>query len=107
MLVYRFFPKSAEIDRNRLPDIGVIENSMLSVGFQCASHETVVQKVVSSVDELIEKMKRKFISALTFLSDEEIDEGLRRMEAHFRTIGPEAALVEVSTEPMTLVCAEK
>ncbi|MCX6375661.1 MAG: class I SAM-dependent methyltransferase, partial [Armatimonadetes bacterium] len=33
MPVYRFFPRVVEIDRNRLPEIGVIEDGMRQAGF--------------------------------------------------------------------------
>ncbi|HUV04928.1 MAG TPA: methyltransferase domain-containing protein [Armatimonadota bacterium] len=107
MPVYRFFPRAWEIDRNRLPEIGVIEQGMLRAGFGRASHEKVTQELVSSTEEYLDKMRRRNISSLTFLSDQELAEGLSRMKEHFESIGEEAALAEVATEQMTLVIGEK
>lgn len=107
MPVYRFFPRVAEIDRNRLPEIGVIENGMRQAGFGEVRREKVVQRLVDSADAYLDKMRRKNISALTLLSEEEFTRGLRDLEDHFRSIGDEAALAEVAEEQMTLVIGEK
>jgi len=107
MPVYRFFPKAWEIDRDRLPEIVFIEDSMRRVGFAQAGHEKVTQTLVSSVDAYIDKMRRRNISALTLLTDKELEDGLRRMEDHFRSIGDAAALKEVAAEQLTLVIGEK
>ena len=107
MPVYRFFPKAWEIDRNRLPAIGVIEDNMRRVGSRRAGHEKVTQILVTSVEAYIDKMRRRNISALTFLTDKELEDGLLRMEEHFRSIGDEAALEEVAAEQLTLVIGEK
>ena len=107
MPVYRFFPRAWEIDRNRLPAISVIEDSMLCAGFRHVAHEKVVQELVASAEAYLDKMRRKNISALTLISDEEFAEGLRRLEEHFESVGEEAALAEVASEQMTLVIGEK
>lgn len=107
MPVYRFFPRGWEIDRNRMPEIGVIEDGMHRAGFRRAGHEKVTQTLVSSVDAYIDKMRRRNISALTFLTDKEMEDGLHRMKEHFRSIGDRAALAEVATEQLTLVVGEK
>lgn len=107
MPVYRFFPRIADIDRNRLPEIGVIENSMRRAGFQTAGHEKVVQRLVNSADAYLDKMRRKNISALTLLSEDEFSEGMARLEEHVRSVGESAFLAEVAEEQMTLVAGVK
>ena len=107
MPVYRFFPRAWEIDRNRLPEISVIEDSMRLAGLRQAGHEKITQTLVTSADAYMDKMRRRNISALTFLTDKEMEDGLRRMEEHFRSIGDQAALEEVATEQLTLVVGEK
>jgi hypothetical protein len=47
------------------------------------------------------------ISTLTFLSNEELQDGIERLYQHFDEIGEDAALREVSTEPITLIYAYK
>ncbi|MDI6829554.1 MAG: methyltransferase domain-containing protein [Armatimonadota bacterium] len=106
MPVYRFFPKAYEIDRRRLPSICAIEEGLRTAGFQKVWHETVVQKLAPSVGAYIEKVRNKNISALTLISEKDFNEGLARMEAHFREIGPKMSLAEVQTEELTLVGAE-
>ena len=107
MPVYRFFPRVAEIDRNRLPEIGVIENGMRQAGFGAVRHEKVVQRLVNSVDAYLDKMRRKNISALTMLSEEEFAEGMARLEGYVRSVGESSFLAEVDEEQMTLVIGEK
>ena len=107
MPVYRFFPRVAEIDRNRLPEIGVIENGMRQAGFGEVRHEKVVQRLVNSVDAYLDKMRRKNISALTLLSEDEFSEGMARLEEYVRSVGESSFLAEVDEEQMTLVIGEK
>jgi hypothetical protein len=80
---------------------------MLSAGLRRVRSEKVAQQLVASVEQYLDKMRRKNISALTLLSEEEFAEGLRRMESHFESVGEEAALAEVARERVTLVTAEK
>ena len=80
---------------------------MLCAGFRRVAHEKVVQELVASAEAYLDKMRRKNISALTLISDEEFAEGLRRLEEHFESVGEEAALAEVASEQMTLVIGEK
>jgi len=107
MPVYEFFPRAWEIDRNRVPDIVVIEDSMRRAGFRTVGHEKVVQKQVDSVDAYLDKMRRKNISALTLLSEDEFSAGMARLEEYVRSVGEEAFLAEVAEEQMTLVIGEK
>lgn len=107
MPVYHFFPRALEIDVKRLPEIGVLEESLGRAGFRSVRHEKVEQQLVTSVRAYLDKMVRKNISSLTFLSDEEFAEGIRSMRKHFHDIGPDAALAEVAAETMTLVIGEK
>ncbi|MHB1001232.1 MAG: class I SAM-dependent methyltransferase [Armatimonadota bacterium] len=107
MPVYRWFPRAYSIDRARLPSTEDIERYLIDAGFKHAGHETVIQGLVSSVDQYLDKMRRKAISTLTFLTDEEFADGLSKMETHFREIGEDAALNEVMREPLTLVYAVK
>jgi SAM-dependent methyltransferase len=107
MPVYSFFPGAWEIDRNRLPAIGVIEDSIRRAGFGNVRHEKVVQELVPSAEAYMDKIRRRNISALTMLSNEEFEEGLRRMESHFASIGEDAARAEVARERLTLVIGER
>jgi hypothetical protein len=106
MPVYRFFPQAWEIDRNRLPDISVLEDSMRRAGFTAVRHEKVRQELVSSVEEYIEKNRRKNISALTLIPEDEFQRDLQAMEEYFRSISEAAALAEINAETLTLVIGE-
>lgn len=106
-LVYRSFPRAWEIDRNRLPDISVIEDSMRRAGFVRVRHEKVVQSRYTTIDEYMERNRRKGISALTLLTDEEFAQGLRTMEDHLRLMSEADALTEINAETLTLVIGEK
>lgn len=106
MPVYRFFPGAWEIDRNRLPEIGVLEDSMRRAGFSAVRHEKVRQQLVSSVEEYLDKNRRKNISALTLLSEDEFRRDMSAMEEYFRSISEEQALAEINAETLTLVIGE-
>lgn len=106
-LVYRSFPRAWEIDRNRLPDISVIEDSMRKAGFVTVRHEKVVQSRYTTVEEYLERNRRKGISALTLLTDEEFAQGLRTMEDHLRSMSEADALAEINAETLTLVIGER
>ncbi len=106
-LVYRSFPRAWEIDRNRLPDISVIEESMRRSGLVRVRHEKVVQNRYSTVEEYLERNRRKGISALTLLTDEEFAHGLRAMEHYLRSMSEADALAELNAETLTLVIGEK
>ncbi len=106
MPVYRFFPEAWEIDRNRLPDISVIEDSIHRAGFHAVRHEKVRQELVSSVEEYLEKNRRKNISALTMIPEDEFQRNLSDMQAYFSSISEAAALAEINAETLTLVIGE-
>jgi hypothetical protein len=107
MAIYRFFPKAREIDRNRLPDIGVIEDSMRRAGFRSVRHEVVVQTPWTSAHDYLEKIRKKSISALTLLTDEEFAEGLQALGTRIASVEDEASRAEMIRDQLTLVIAEK
>ncbi len=107
MPVYRFFPRAWEIDRKRLPEIGVLEDGMRRAGFGAVRHEKVRQQLVSSVEEYLDKNRRKNISALTLLSEDEFRRDMSAMEKYFCSISEERALAEINAETLTLVIGER
>lgn len=107
MPVYRFMPKAYDIDFRRLPAFETIESGLESAGFKDIGYITVRQDLVSTIEQYMDKMRMRSISTLTFLSDDELRDGIDRLYQHFDEIGEDAALREVSTEPITLIYAYK
>lgn len=107
MPVYRFMPKAYEIDFRRLPSLDTLESSLSGAGFRDFEYVTVIQDLVSTVEQYIDKMRMRSISTLTFLSDAELQNGIDQLYQHFDEIGEDAAIKEISTEPITLIYAYK
>lgn len=107
MPVYQFMPKAYEIDHKRLPAFETIESSLRGAGFKGIGYITIRQDLVSTLEQYMDKMRMRSISTLTFLSDDELRNGIESMYRHFDEIGEDAALREVLTEPITLIYAYK
>ncbi|MCC6444865.1 MAG: methyltransferase domain-containing protein [Armatimonadetes bacterium] len=86
---YRFFPRAMEIDLKRMPDTPVVENLLRRAGFDAVLTETVPYRIARSLEEYIEKVRHKHISALTLLTEEEFEAGFRECERSLRSLPPD------------------
>ncbi|NIR87524.1 methyltransferase domain-containing protein [Candidatus Bathyarchaeota archaeon] len=75
-LVHRYFPGLLEIDLARFPSLKEIEKFMHSAGFKNVYHKYVKDVDTISKEELLEKVRNRFISTLTLLSDKDFEKGL-------------------------------
>ena len=75
-----FFPSLEAIDKARFPTPDDLE-AELSAAFERVELHRLAQTASVSRDTAIERVRRRFISPLQLLDGQELDEGLRRMEA--------------------------
>ena len=75
-----FFPSLEAIDKSRFPTPDDLQ-SELSAAFERVELHRLTQTASVSRETAIERVRRRFISPLQLLDQQELDEGLRRMEA--------------------------
>ena len=75
-----FFPSLEAIDKSRFPTPDDLE-AELSAAFERVELHRLTQTASVSRETAIERVRRRFISPLQLLDEQELDEGLRRMEA--------------------------
>ena len=75
-----FFPSLEAIDKSRFPTPDELQ-SELSAAFERVELHRLTQTASVSRETAIERVRRRFISPLQLLDQQELDEGLRRMEA--------------------------
>jgi ubiquinone/menaquinone biosynthesis C-methylase UbiE len=79
------FPKIRQIDLKRFPTIPMLRYMLLSAGFENTRYHVVSRGVTKvSMEEYLEKIRKKFISTLTLLSEEEFQRGLKIFEKRLR-----------------------
>lgn len=79
------FPKTRQIDLKRFPAIPMLKHTLLSAGFKNTRYHVVSGGTTKvSMEEYLEKIRKKFISTLTLLSEEEFQEGLKIFEKKLR-----------------------
>jgi ubiquinone/menaquinone biosynthesis C-methylase UbiE len=101
---YFFFPSALEIDRERIPDVPVLESMLRSAGFdEIAAHE-VISPSLGSAEEYLAKIRGKYTSTFRLISDDDYSEGLAKAEEYFlkRSL-PE----KWKTEPISVIAATK
>jgi SAM-dependent methyltransferase len=75
-----FFPSLARLDLERFPPIPTIVAMMRAAGFTAIRTEPVIFQERLPTDRYIEKVRNKYISTLSLLSEEEFITGLARLE---------------------------
>lgn len=79
------FPKVRPIDLKRFPTIPMLKQTVSSAGFENVHHHVISRGTVSiSIDEYLEKTKKRFLSTLTLLSEEDFQKGLKIFEKKLR-----------------------
>lgn len=84
ILDYRFFPSALRIDLERLPDIGAVRGLMRTVGFSVVEEHAVHQQLFESAEEYLEKLRNKYASVLSLISEEEYQKGLQKAAAYLK-----------------------
>jgi hypothetical protein len=79
------FPKTRQVDFKRFPTVPMLKQMLSSAGFENTLHHVVSGGITKvSMEDYLEKIRRKFISTLTLLSEEEFQEGLKAFEKKLR-----------------------
>ena len=79
----RFFPASATVDKERYPDIDVIEEFMLKSGFVRVSPKEYQFRPTQLGDEYLNTARNRGYSMLHKISQEEYEQGLQALELAF------------------------
>ena len=82
---YRFFPTALLIDLERMPDTPQIKDILQKVGFGLLEERSIRQQFFESSQDYLDKMKSKYGSVLSLISEEEYQEGLQAAVAYFQT----------------------
>jgi len=83
--VLRYFPEFTAIDLKRFPTIPALKKMMVKAGFRNVHHHVVKHGEESvSTDEYLDRVRKKYISTLTLLSEEEFQRGINVFERRAR-----------------------
>ncbi len=82
-ILNKYFEDFDQKDKARMPDIPEIQKSLENVGFSNFSYITKMKQVNMEINNFIEKIKNRYITTLTFYSDEEINEAVMKIRADF------------------------
>jgi ubiquinone/menaquinone biosynthesis C-methylase UbiE len=80
---HRHIPRLMEIDLNRFPTVDTLTKLLQDLEFDVGIGKTSEKRCISGKDDvrrLINRGKDRYFSTLTLLTDEELREGLARME---------------------------
>ena len=80
----RFFPASAAVDKERYPDIDVIEELLLKAGFSAVNPKEYTYSPVRLGMEYLETATKRGFSMLHKISKEDYEKGLEDLKAAFQ-----------------------
>ena len=78
-----FFPRVLEIDKIRYPKIDTLKDELLSV-FQKIEIEKASILIEKSKQKYLERFKKRGTSNLSFLTDEELYDGIKKFEENYK-----------------------
>ena len=78
--MYQYFPRALEIDSQRLPDVSYLVNVFDKHGFSLVAHDILDQTIDKCFDDHIQRLRKRGISTLELLTDEEFAQGITNME---------------------------
>ncbi len=78
--MYQYFPRALEIDSQRLPDVSYLVNVFDKHGFSLVAHDILDQTIDKCFDDHIERLRKRGVSTLELLTDEEFAQGIANME---------------------------
>jgi len=83
--VLRDFPGVVAIDLKRFPSVPSVKKTMIKIGFRDVHYHIVQQdEECMSTNEYLEKVKNKYISTLTLLSEEAFQRGFKIFQRRVR-----------------------
>jgi ubiquinone/menaquinone biosynthesis C-methylase UbiE len=100
------FPKITQIDLKRFPTIPELRNMLLSAGFRNTRYyvESAGTENIS-IPDYLEKIRKKFISTLTLLSEEDFQKGLEVFERKLTDRWADKTAKETISREYTFVVA--
>jgi SAM-dependent methyltransferase len=79
------FPGVTTIDLKRIPSVPHLKDMMRAVGFSDVSYHAIKHdEGFTSVDEYLERVRRKYLSTLTLLNENAFQKGLKVFEERMR-----------------------
>ncbi len=75
-----YFPSLAAVDLARFPDPDGVVRDLTHAGFSGAGQRRISQTVVAEPDEVVERVRGRYISTLHLLDADEYSSGLARLE---------------------------
>ena len=79
------FPKTRQIDLRRFPAIPILKDVLSSAGFEDTRYYLVSAGIAKvSIEDYLDKTRKKFISTLALLSEEEFRKGFKIFEKKLR-----------------------
>jgi SAM-dependent methyltransferase len=82
--VLRDFPEVTAIDLKRFPSVSSLKKTMMKIGFKDVHFHVVQNEECISVDEYLERVRNKYISTLTLLSEEAFQKGFKIFQQRLR-----------------------
>jgi ubiquinone/menaquinone biosynthesis C-methylase UbiE len=82
-LDYRFFPSALHRDFNRVPDLPIVRELMSKAGFRTIEERVLRQQFFESSVDYLAKLRNKYSSVLTLISEEEYQKGLEEATRYF------------------------
>ncbi len=80
----RFFPASAAIDKDRYPDIDVIEDMLFKAGFSVVNPKEYTYSPVRLGVEYLETVTNRGFSMLHKISNDDYEKGLEDLKVAFQ-----------------------
>jgi len=80
----RFFPGTASVDKERYPDIDVIEEQLKEAGFSSVNPKEYTYKPVRLGPEYLEQIEKRGFSMLHKISQENYEQGLEDLRVAFQ-----------------------
>jgi SAM-dependent methyltransferase len=77
----QFFPSLEAIDKARFPNPGQLEPELTGAGFAGVEQHRLTQAASVDRETAIERVRRRFISPLQLLDEDELEAGIARMES--------------------------
>jgi len=82
--VLRDFPGVTAIDLKRFPSVPSLKKTMINISFKDVHFHVVQNEECISVDEYLERVRNKYISTLTLLSEEKFQRGFKIFQQRVR-----------------------
>jgi len=83
-VIKEFFPSLIERDKERFPDISVLDHCVKVAGFSNIKHEELLINKIPIDMIYLDKVKNKFVSTFYLLPDDEFNKGIEKLETFIK-----------------------